>query len=875
MSEQKRARIDFHLHSYASNITDYYATNSLSIPESYSDPIETYRLLKARGMQLVTLTDHNSIDGVLEMLAAGLPDVFISAEMTTTFPEDGCNIHVTVANMTEAQFREVDRLRGNVYEMVDYVNRQIAEEADAPSGNRIAYFMTHPLMSTQNRPYGREGALRVEHIEKAILLFDALEVRNGTRTRSLNTLTRQLLGSLTPALIERLANKHRIAPNGPTPWKKAFLGGSDDHSGINPGKTWTEFVYEGDSPTPNDLIASIRARETRAGGQHGGPVTLAHALVKLIYDGQFSPHRPADMRPMKMGRSFNMLLRVAFDSESISMADKVGIRVRLWLRDAWGKVTNGKSELGTPFERVLMSEACALLCDAEFRGVLEGAKSTDDKIFEIINALLNRIFTRYVARTRLAGSANLVGLIKEVVALVTSHLFVSLPYYLCYSHQSADKLLVRDARKRFGVSERTKLVLMTDTFFEVNGVAKTIRRMMREADRRGIDLTVVTCLDEAERARRSEDPEIQSLLHAGKLKIFTSIFNLDLPEYKELQVRCLPFLEFLRFAEKQGFTKMQVSTPGPVGITGLLAAKILQIETAATYHTSFPEYVEHLTGDISLEALAWKYMVQFYQAVDEVVVPSRFIAKLLHQRGLRNRKLLVLDRWVDIERFHPDKRSADTWDAYGLADSANVVKFVYVGRVSVEKNLSVLAAAFAALCEETDRARLIVIGDGPYADTLRETLKGVPLTCTGFLGGEDLAQAIASADAKVFPSTTDTWGNAPLEAQACGLPVIVTDRGGPQELMVDEETGFRVRGGDAESLLDAMRKLMDDDLRIGMGRAARRFVEANQVEQPFSAILDSSTFRQRSREKGTTARVAAGDAPGVSNDEDSLVLVER
>jgi predicted metal-dependent phosphoesterase TrpH len=96
-------KVDFHLHSYASNVTDYYAANSFAIPESYSDPLETYRELKRQGMTLVTLTDHNSIDGVRELLDAGLPDVFISAEMTTTFPEDGCNIHVTVANMTEQQ----------------------------------------------------------------------------------------------------------------------------------------------------------------------------------------------------------------------------------------------------------------------------------------------------------------------------------------------------------------------------------------------------------------------------------------------------------------------------------------------------------------------------------------------------------------------------------------------------------------------------------------------------------------------------------------------------------------------------------------------------------------------------------------------------
>src|SRR5262245_3934715 len=110
MSHALPGKVDFHLHSHASNVTDYYAANAFAIPESYSEPPKVYRLLKSRGMGLVTFTDHNSIDGVRELLDAGLDDVFISAEMTTTFPEDGCNIHVTVANMTEAQFAEVDRL---------------------------------------------------------------------------------------------------------------------------------------------------------------------------------------------------------------------------------------------------------------------------------------------------------------------------------------------------------------------------------------------------------------------------------------------------------------------------------------------------------------------------------------------------------------------------------------------------------------------------------------------------------------------------------------------------------------------------------------------------------------------------------------------
>src|SRR5262245_23496106 len=225
MMNRAIGKVDFHLHSYASNVTDYYAANAFSIPESYSDPLKLHPLLKERGMTLVTLTDHNSINGALEMLSAGLPDVFISAEMTTTFPEDGCNIQITIANVTEEQFKEANKLRKNVYEMVAYLDFQIAEEGRNPSGNKIIYFMTHPLMSTQNRPYGREGSLTLEHIEKVILLCNTFEVQNGARSKAVNDLTNRLMTSLTPDIIERLAFKHAIAPKGATPWLKSLVGG--------------------------------------------------------------------------------------------------------------------------------------------------------------------------------------------------------------------------------------------------------------------------------------------------------------------------------------------------------------------------------------------------------------------------------------------------------------------------------------------------------------------------------------------------------------------------------------------------------------------------------------------------------------------------
>jgi glycosyltransferase involved in cell wall biosynthesis len=868
-------KIDFHLHSYASNVTDYYAANAFAIPESYSDPLALYPLLKQRGMTLVTLTDHNSIDGALEMLDAGLPDVFISSEMTTTFPEDGCNIHITIANVTPDQFKEANRLRRNIYEMVAYLDFQISEEDCHSSGNRLIYFMTHPLMSTQNRPFGREGSLTLEHIEKAMLLCNAFEIQNGARTKAVNDLTGRLLASLTPEVVERLASKHGIAPKGDKPWIKAVVGGSDDHSGINPGRTWTLFDYAGDHPTPNALIDCIRRRGTRPEGSHGGPITLAHSLLKLLYDGS---RKATARKSMALDGPIHSLLQLVFDSEPVSMSERIrrkAARLHQIIRGSWGARVDG---LGVPFEKMLESEVGALLRSPEFRATLDSQQSTDDRIFLVINTLINRIFARYVSNLKEQEGLSLVPAIKEMVALVSSNLLVSLPYLVAFLQQASDCLVARDVRDSFQFDHPRKLALVTDTFFEVNGVSVSIKRMIHEAQRRNIDLIVITCLSSEEQRKYCTQPDVQRLIDSGRLKIFSSIANLDFPEYDGLQIRFPPLLELLKYLQEEGITKMQISTPGTVGLAGLLAAKTLQIETAATYHTNIPEYVENYTRDVTLEALAWKYMMMFYHAVDEVIVPSRSTAKLLHKRGLRKRKILLLDRWVDVERFHPRNRVAGYWKRYGVDNEDVLAKFIYIGRIGVEKNLHLVAAAYRQLRQARQDVHLIFVGEGPYRRDLEKLLLGLPVTFTGVLQGDELTQAIASADIKLFPSTTDTWGNAPLEAQASGLPVIVSDAGGPTELMLDGVTGLKIKGRSVQELCDAMRTLVDEPTRVRMGRMARTFAEANRVDEPFTAILESETHRQRVKEEKNAAhqdplRVSLVDLENIFNDHDGVVPV--
>jgi glycosyltransferase involved in cell wall biosynthesis len=106
------------------------------------------------------------------------------------------------------------------------------------------------------------------------------------------------------------------------------------------------------------------------------------------------------------------------------------------------------------------------------------------------------------------------------------------------------------------------------------------------------------------------------------------------------------------------------------------------------------------------------------------------------------------------------------------------LKFIYVGRVSREKNLHYLAQAFKRFIQKGVGAHLIIAGDGPCQEDMKREMAGYPCVFTGYQEGEALSEIYASADVFVFPSTTGTFGNVVLEAQSSGLPVIATDQGG-------------------------------------------------------------------------------------------------
>jgi glycosyltransferase involved in cell wall biosynthesis len=787
-----------HVHSKYSTRPSQWILQKIGCPESFTEPAVLYSIARERGMDMVTITDHNTIRGALEI--AGLPGAFVSEEITTYFPEDRCKLHVLAYDITEAQHDDIQRCRENVFDLVAYLR-----------GQDIVHVLAHPLFAVNDR-------LTPAHFEQSLLLFDTFE-ENGTRDARQNQVLRQILTGLTPADMERLANIHDIAPHGDRPWDKGIIGGSDDHSSLNIARMHTVFPGE---PSVGAVLSGVRCHAARPGGTPATPRTMAHNLYGIAY-GFYR----ARIGAMSHAASEHLCFRFARNALSPERSGSCSL-VERFLR----LVGRGKASLHREYgpsrsvQDMLLKEAGDIVArDPDLMRIARG-EERDPLVLErewsrFVSLAANRVLAQFADRTLSAAlGANLFDVFHSIGSAGSLYALLA-PYFVGYDLFARERAFSRQCLARFRPKARKagrrglKIAHFTDTFDEINGVARTIRQQLAMVARHGKDMTVVTC------GASADIPGAVSFAPVGRFAI---------PEYPEIELAYPPFLEMLTHCFEQEYDCILAATPGPVGLAALAIARILKLPFHGTYHTAFPDYVGALTGDSALEDGCWRYMSWFYNQMQVIYAPSEATRFELADHGIDQHKIVTYPRGVDTDRFHPAKRNG-YFVKYAVESRT---KLLYVGRVSREKGLDVLAEAFLKAARMRDGLQLVVVGDGPYLAEMKRQLRGAPVTYTGVLAGEALAQAYASSDIFVFPSATDTFGNVVLEAQASGLPVIVTDKGGPCENVLPNETGLVVPAGDPDALLRAVLHLIDTPERIEyMRRKARAHVESRTFDATF------------------------------------------
>jgi predicted metal-dependent phosphoesterase TrpH len=262
-------KLDTHVHTVYSGRSTIRPLDRF-LRESYNTPEGVYRCAKARGMDLVAITDHDRIDGALTI--ADRPDVIVGCEVTGVFPNDSVSVHLGVLGVTEAQHAEIQRLRHNVAELLPYLRQE-----------RIFTSVNH-VASRIN------GEITATHIAALIPWVDGVEIINGSRLPSQNRTARALAEA----------------------YDRTPLAGSDSHTGRGIGRTWIEV---NGARTRDEFMSGLRAGRVRVGGRPGNYFTMASDIVRVT--GAFHQEharrlleRPFDWRrhAMLLGATFALPL---------------------------------------------------------------------------------------------------------------------------------------------------------------------------------------------------------------------------------------------------------------------------------------------------------------------------------------------------------------------------------------------------------------------------------------------------------------------------------------------------------------------------------------------------------------------------------------
>lgn len=308
------------------------------------------------------------------------------------------------------------------------------------------------------------------------------------------------------------------------------------------------------------------------------------------------------------------------------------------------------------------------------------------------------------------------------------------------------------------------------------------------------------------------------------------------PLYPELKL-AIPRPSVGRVLKKFRPDIIHAVNPAVLGVTAFFSSSVDRVPLIVSYHTHLPKYLRYYRLQF-LEGLLWRCMRSTYNRADLTLATSQPMQSELEARGIH--RVHLWRRGVDTELFHPGKATAEM-RARLTAGHPQEKLLVYIGRLSAEKEIERCREVLAAL----PGVRLALVGDGPQRKKLEEYFAATPAHFAGFLQGEELAAAFASADAFILPSRTETLGLVLMEAMAAGCPVVTPLAGGTSDVVRDGVTGFLYDPASPSGAVEAARKLLfNPQLREEMGQRARADAErwswgaaTYQLEQYYRKVL--------------------------------------
>ena len=366
-----------------------------------------------------------------------------------------------------------------------------------------------------------------------------------------------------------------------------------------------------------------------------------------------------------------------------------------------------------------------------------------------------------------------------------------------------------------------RVALYTDTFYpQINGVSNTVYRLANYMKKNKIPYKIFAPHYPGDNGH-NYDFNICRFL------------SMPFPFYPECRLSIPYYPKLLREMDDFKPDIIHSITQSGIGCSGLRYAKEKNIPFVASFTTNFSMYLKYYKLQYLEEAL-WGYLKWFHSNAYANFCPSQDTIESLEPKGISNLKIAT--RGIDIELFSPLKRSEKFRNKYGLNGKTS---FLYAGRLAPEKDLDTLVQSANEIYSKFPAESIfVIVGDGPMREQLAAEMP--PNTVfTGYLKGEALSEAYASADVFVFPSGTETLGNVVLEAMASGLPVIAVNSGGVKENVLNGYNGIMCRYKDKHEFASAMERFIEDEaLKTIMSQNARAYTLSKTWDKVFDKLMD-------------------------------------
>ncbi len=808
--------MDMHCHDYNSDVPDELMGRILNVPETWLETDKLLDTLKNHGCNAFTITNHNNARSSFELADRGI-DVLTAAEFSCFVPDFHVGIHVLTYGFTKEQEKVLNKLRSNLYSFQEYTFE-----------NNIPTIWAHPLYH-----YSTKGMPPMDFFNKLSLLFERFEVINGQRDTWQNMLVKTWVESLIPSKINEFADRYNIDPAKycQHPYLKSMSGGSDSHMGIFAGLTGSQLhVKDLANRLKTEKVSDLALEAIRKGRMapygsinnsdkmtitfldyfmqiaihskdpglfrillHKG--TSRDKIIALMVSNGFAelkrhkitmrfidlfhdcfqgipPHftkrwfiprvykpifdnamKIADVRtedPQKTLEVFSKSIYSIYDQLSTILSDRLVKKVSN-LDNAGILNKFSLNEIIDTFEM-----------PSNFRAIIENSKSK--RIGKLGNGMAKINITEF-----LDGLS---------FPFLTSSLVVAAHFTSARVMYNTRPLLASFAKEIGGIQHPKRILWLTDTFEDRNGVASVLKSLHLEIKKRNLPIDILTC---------SSKLEADDHLIVVKPKV-----EMDLPFYQQQPLRVPNILEIHKLFLEGEYDRIICSTEGPMGFISMFLKNAYHVPAYFYIHTDWIMFARKaLNFDVHNLNRFRRLLRAFYGAFDGLFVLNTDQQKWLtgNHMNFDSANVFLTAHWAD-EQFSPKKK--DKTEVFGVIPDETVILFA--GRLSSEKGVMELPSIYQSIKESGSNVCFAIAGTGPTEAELKKALPDARYL--GWIASDKLAEVYSAADLLILPSKFDTFGCVVLEAFSCGLPVIAYKTKGPKDIINDGDNGYLVTNKD-------------------------------------------------------------------------------